>query len=113
MGKPNFLGEFEIIVLASLVRLGDDAYGVSIIDDIESRADRSVSIGALYSTLSRLEKKGYTRAQMGEATPQRGGRAKKYYAITAEGQAQLERSARILSRMLGDLPHWPDGVPAP
>jgi PadR family transcriptional regulator, regulatory protein PadR len=107
MGKTQFLGEFEMIVMAALVRLGDNAYGVSIIAEIEKRAGRKVSIGALYATLSRLEQKKYVRARMGEATAERGGRAKKYFRTTAEGQAQLDKSIRALQQMLGDLNIWP------
>ncbi|NHK26769.1 PadR family transcriptional regulator [Parvularcula flava] len=107
----NYLGEFEIIVLAALVRLGDDAYGVSINDEIESRTGRTSSVGALYTTLSRLSAKGYVRSRLGEATPQRGGRAKKYFEITSEGLASLEQSARVLHGMLGGIAGWPQKAP--
>lgn len=110
MSNTKFLGEFEIIVMAALVRLGENAYGVSIIAEIENRAERKVSIGALYATLSRLEEKKYVRARMGEATAERGGRAKKYFQITALGQAQLDKSVRALQKMLGDLDVWPAGA---
>ena len=109
MSKSKFLGEFEIIVLAALIRLGDEAYGVSIINEIETRAERSVSIGALYSTLNRLEKKNYVVTRMGEATAERGGRAKRYFNITDEGQKQLDKSLRIFHRMFDGLTAWPKG----
>lgn len=112
MSKSKFLGEFEIIVLAALLRLGEDAYGVSIINEIETRADRAVTIGALYSTLTRLEKKDYVQGRMGEATAERGGRAKRYFKITAEGQRQLDKSVRVLQQMLQGLPGLPMGVTA-
>lgn len=108
MRKSKNLGEFEILVLAALVRLGTDAYGVSIRREIEERAGRSVSVGALYSTLSRLEEKGYVASRMGEATAARGGRAKRYYSIRGEGQAQLEKSAAALGKMLSGLGPWPE-----
>ncbi len=107
MGRTKNLGEFEILVLAALVRQGSDAYGVTIRKEIEERAARSVSIGALYSTLSRLEEKGYVTSRVGEATRERGGRAKRHYAIKAEGQAQLEKSIRALGSMLKGLDPWP------
>ena len=106
MRKVKNLGEFEIIVLAALIRLGDDAYGVSIRREIETRSGRKTSVGALYATLSRLEEKGYVSCRVGEATPERGGRAKHYYAATAAGRAQLERSIAMLNAMLRGLPKW-------
>lgn len=100
------LGEFEILVLAALIRLDDQAYGVAILREIESRSGRSVSLGSLYPTLARLEKKGYVRSRMGEATPVRGGRAKRYYALTAAGARALEESLQVLSAMASGLPGW-------
>ncbi len=107
MSRIKNLGEFEILVLAALIRLGPDAYGVTIRKEIEKRASRSVSIGALYSTLSRLEEKRYVASRVGEATSERGGRAKRHYVIKAEGQAQLEKSIRALGSMLKGLDPWP------
>lgn len=106
MSKTKSLGEFEIMVLAALLRLGDDAYGVSILNEIETRSGRAVSIGGLYPTLARLEKKGLVSSEMGEGTPVRGGRAKRYYQITGEGAARLERSLQVMSSMLAGLPGW-------
>ncbi len=106
MSKSKFLGEFEIVVLAALTSLGEDAYGIAIINHIEERTDRSVAVGALYATLARLEKKQYVNSSVGEATPQRGGRAKRYYRLTALGQKQLQRSANMLSTMLSDVDGW-------
>jgi len=107
--QSKFLGEFEIVVLASLLRLGDDAYGVSVIKEIEERIGRLVSIGAVYSTLSRLEKKSYVTTRTGEPTAERGGRAKRYFKITAEGQYQLNKSALALHRALDGLSVLPGG----
>lgn len=106
MSKSKFLGEFEILVLAALLHVGKDAYGVSIMNEIKERANRSVSIGALYATLSRLEEKNYVSSTMGEATAERGGRAKRYYKITPSGQAQLKRSTHMLHSMLTGIPGW-------
>jgi len=110
MSKSKFLGEFEIVVLAALLQLGDEAYGVSILREIEKRADRAVSIGALYSTLNRLEKKEYVKSHMGEATLERGGRAKRYFKITSTGQQQLDKSLKSLHQMLDGLQLWPSGA---
>ncbi len=109
MSKSKYLGEFEILVLAALTRLGDDAYGIAIINEISMQADRDVSIGALYATLARLETKGYVTSRMGEATPERGGRAKRYYELTADGRRQLDRSVKMLASMLTGLPGWAPG----
>lgn len=110
--KDKNLGEFEILVLAALVRLGTDAYGVSIRQEIETRTGRPVSVGALYATLSRMEEKGYVASRMGEATPERGGRAKRHYVIKAEGQAQLEKSIFALGKMLKGIKPWPESLRA-
>lgn len=79
------LGEFEYLLLTAAVRLGEDAYGAAIRQEIESTTERRCSIGALYTTLDRLEAKGLLETWMGDATPQRGGRAKRMVRVTAEG----------------------------
>jgi len=108
MRKQKNLGEFEMLVLAALVRLGADAYGVTIRREIEERTGRTVSVGALYSTLARLEEKNYVASRVGEATAERGGRAKRFYDINAEGKAQLERSVTALGAMLKGVSPWPE-----
>jgi PadR family transcriptional regulator, regulatory protein PadR len=79
------LGEFEYLLLTAAVRLGDDAYGAAIREAIEHATGRRCSIGALYTTLDRLERKGLLKTWMGEATPQRGGRAKRMVRVTSKG----------------------------
>jgi PadR family transcriptional regulator PadR len=79
------LGEFEYLLLTAAARLGDDAYGAAIREAIEAATGRRCSIGALYTTLDRLEKKGLLKTWMGEATSQRGGRAKRMVRVTAKG----------------------------
>lgn len=108
MSKTKNLGEFEILVLAALVRLGANAYGVTIRRQIEERAGRDVSVGALYATLSRLEQKGYVSSRIGEATAERGGRAKRHYVINAAGKEQLDKSALALGNMLEGIGRWPE-----
>lgn len=93
------MGEFEQIVLLSLLRLDNDAYGMQAQQEIEERTGRDVSIGALYRTLARLERKGYVAHRMGEPTAERGGRAKKYFRVTARGREALARSRNALSNM--------------
>lgn len=79
------LGEFEYLLIAAAVRLGDDAYGAAIRQEIEDTTKRRCSIGALYTTLDRLEAKGLLKTRMGERTAQRGGRAKRMVQVTAKG----------------------------
>ena len=85
----GFIGEFEELVLLTIATLGKDAYGVAIKEQIEQRADRSISTGALHSTISRLEDKGYLTSYMGEATAKRGGRKKRYFELTADAKQAL------------------------
>lgn len=79
------LGEFEYLLITAAAGLGDNAYGVSIREEIEATAGRKCSLGALYTTIDRLEKKGLLRTWMGEATSERGGRAKRMVRVTPGG----------------------------
>jgi PadR family transcriptional regulator PadR len=79
------LGEFEYLLLTAAIRLGDQAYGAAIRQEIETATHRRCSVGALYTTLDRLETKGLLKTWMGDATPQRGGRAKRMVHVTAKG----------------------------
>lgn len=97
------LGEFEQLVLLALVRLGAEAYGVAIRDEIEMQTSRDVTLGAVYTTLLRLENKGYVSSRLGEPSPQRGGRRKKFYRPEAEGRRVLVASLRALRRMTRGL----------
>ena len=80
------LGEFEELFLLTIAALGPEAYGVQIQRDIEARCRRSVSIGALHSTITRLEEKGFLTSWTGGATSERGGRSKRYYEVTNAGK---------------------------
>ncbi len=81
------LGEFEYLLITAAARLGDDAYGAAMREEIESTTGRRCSIGALYTTVDRLESKGLVETWMGEATAQRGGRAKRMVRVTPRGVA--------------------------
>jgi PadR family transcriptional regulator len=85
------LGDFEQLILFALVRLGPDAYGVTIRGEIEARAGRTISPGALYTALDRLEKRGLVSSRLGEPTPQRGGKRKRLYAVQPAGERALAR----------------------
>ncbi|HEY7233075.1 MAG TPA: helix-turn-helix transcriptional regulator [Gemmatimonadaceae bacterium] len=97
------LGEFEQLVLLAVLREGEDAYGVPIRRAIVDRSGRDVSLAAVYKTLTRLEEKGLVAARVGEPTPERGGRRKRYYSITAAGQRSLHQSVDVLRRMARGL----------
>jgi len=99
-----YLGEFELLVLLAILRLEEDAYGVTIRDAIARDTSREVTLGAIYKTLGRLEDKQYVAARLGDPTPQRGGRRKKLYRLGPLGQKALRQSVadlRRLSRGLG------------
>src|SRR5215813_7003584 len=94
------LGDFEQIVLLAILRLGDKAYGVTIRREIAAHTERDPSPGALYTTLDRLEEKGLVSSRFGDPTPQRGGRAKRYFTVSAKGVAALVRAQRSYQRLL-------------
>jgi PadR family transcriptional regulator, regulatory protein PadR len=85
----GYLGEFEELVLLTVASLGEGAYGVSIKTDIESRAGRNISIGALHATISRLEEKGFLKSWLGDPTQERGGRRKRFFVVTHDGKVAL------------------------
>ncbi len=101
--KNTYLGEFEEIVLLAVARLGNNAYGVTIRQTVEDVARRSTSIGAIYTTLERLEEKGFVSSRQGESTPERGGRAKRYFKIEGAGVRALDDAEQVRNRLRGQL----------
>lgn len=99
MAQDKFIGELEHMVLLAVLQLKEQAYGTQIRQYLADTVGRDLSIGALYTTLERLEQKGLLTGRLGEATAERGGRAKKYFAITAEGQQALSRSKQAFDRL--------------
>ena len=97
--KEKYLGEFEQMILLAVVRLDHHAYGSTIRQLLAQEIKRDVTIGALYTTLDRLEKKGLVTSTLGEATSERGGRAKKYFRVSADGQRALKRSKDALTHL--------------
>jgi PadR family transcriptional regulator len=97
------LGDFEQLVLLGVLRLDRDTYGAAIRQEIHERSGRDVSINAVYTTLDRLEAKGFLRSRTGEPTPQRGGRRRKFYALTAGGVAALRQAYRAFTAMADGL----------
>lgn len=102
--KKYQVGEFEEIVMLTVGVLFDEAYGVSIKKEIESRLSRKVSVGALQSALRRLEEKGYLKAREGEATEERAGRPKKYFQITAYGRRAMEYTRNTRNELWSAIP---------
>ncbi len=98
--KLNYLGEFEELVLLAILRLDKNAYGVSIRSEIERQTERLTSAGAVYTTLGRLEKKNYISSWEGEATTERGGRAKRYFQIESSGAEALRQAMSARKRLL-------------
>lgn len=102
--KKYQLGEFEEIVMLTVGVLYDEAYGVSIKKEIETRLKRGVSVGALQTALKRLEAKGYLKSREGEATEERAGRPKKYFTITAYGRRALEHAKNTREELWSAIP---------
>ena len=101
---PHTLGEFEQLILMALMRLGPGAYGVTIRAEIEARARRAVAAGALYTALSRMEKRGLVSSRLGEPTPERGGKRKRLYTVQPAGERALARvyeSLRLMASGMG------------
>ena len=86
------LGELELLVLLAVQRLDDDAYGIRVLEELDRTAQRKLTRGTIYATLQRLEDKALLRSKLGEATAERGGRAKRYYRVSASGLDSLRRS---------------------
>lgn len=98
------ISDTELLILLALIRLAPEAYGVPIAREIEERGKRNIALGSVYAALERLEKKGLVRSELGDATAERGGRAKRYFHITAKGLRETRATRESLIRM------W-DGVP--
>ena len=97
------LGDFEQLVLFGVLRLGDRAYGAAIRLEIHERSGRDVSISAVYTTLDRLESKGFLRSWVGEPTAQRGGRRRKFYELRPQGVLALKHAYRAFTAMADGL----------
>ena len=102
--KKYQLGEFEEIVILTVAILNHDAYGVSIKKEIESRLNRSVSVGALQTALKRMEDKGYLKSREGEGTQERAGRPKRYYQVTVFGKKAMESTRDTRNELWKAIP---------
>lgn len=104
MGKREFLGGFELLVLLALIRLDDEAYGVPIAQAIEESSGRDVALGSVYITLERLERKALVSSRLGEPTAERGGRAKTYFRITAKGLREVRQARKTYINLWQGVP---------
>jgi PadR family transcriptional regulator, regulatory protein PadR len=104
MAKGESLGEFEHLVLLAVLRLNEGAYGMRIRQEIHERTGRDVAIGAVYTTLDRMAEKGLVTSTVGDPTPERGGRARRFFRVTPDAVALLNRARRDLASMAEGLP---------
>jgi DNA-binding PadR family transcriptional regulator len=111
MGSRSNLGAFDLMILLALMRLGDGAYGVPISREIEETSGRVVALATLYATLTRLEKKGLVSSRLGEPSAERGGRAKKYFRVTARGLREVRDAQRVFTSLWTGIPKL-EGGPA-
>ena len=96
-------GEFEMLLMLAVLRLGGDAYGVTIREELENETSRTITLGTVYKTLGRLEDKGYLRSRVGAPVAERGGRRKKLYELSPSGLTAVQRSLADLRSMLRGL----------
>lgn len=104
--KGTNLGEFEELLLLIVLILQDEAYMLRIKDEIKNQINRSISMGALHTTLSRLEKKDFLKSEMGGATKERGGRRKRIYELTADGKTALNEVRELRANLWNQVPSF-------
>ena len=111
MPRPNdALSNFELMVMLAVIRLESSAYGVPIAEEIESHRGKAVSIGSVYAALERLEAKGFVNSELGESTAERGGRAKRYFRVTAKGLREVRAAQRVFTSLWSGIPKLKGGV---
>jgi DNA-binding PadR family transcriptional regulator len=104
MKNRAYLGEFELMLLLAITHLGEDAYGIPISRELERHRGKDVSVGSVYAALERLEAKGLVNSNLGDPTPERGGKAKRFFRITKEGLRQVHETRRVLTRLWQAIP---------
>lgn len=104
MTDRSYLGEFELMILLAVIQLGEGAYGVPICRELEAHRGHNVSVGSVYAALERMEAKGLVSSTLGDPTPERGGKAKRYFGITKEGLRQVHETRRVLTRLWKTIP---------
>ena len=104
MAERSYLGELELMILLSVVGLGEEAYGVPISREIEKHVGRDVSLASVYAALERLAARGLVASRLGDPTPERGGKARRYFRVTKVGLRQMQETRRVLQKMWRSLP---------
>lgn len=104
--KGTNLGEFEELVLLTIAALVSEAYSVGICDELEKRTGRATKLGVVHAVLNRLEEKGYVKSSLGEATSVRGGKRKRFYAVTSAGKAALLKSKEVRDQLWSLIPEF-------
>ena len=110
MERRVTLGAFDLMIMLALIRLGEPAYGVPISREIEDASGRVVAVATLYAALARLEKKGLIASKLGEPTAERGGRAKRYFRVTAKGLREVRDTQRVFTSLWQGIPKPKGGV---
>jgi PadR family transcriptional regulator PadR len=104
MAERSNLGELELMILLTVINLGEEAYGVPISREIEKHLGRDVSLGSVYAALERLAARGLVASRLGDSTPERGGKARRYFRVTKVGLRQMQETRRVLQQMWRSLP---------
>jgi PadR family transcriptional regulator, regulatory protein PadR len=105
----DYLTDFELMILLSILRVGDEAYGVPIAREMETTGGRTVVLSAVYAALERLEENGLVSSSLGEPTPERGGRAKRFFRVTPAGLKSVRQARRALTQLWTGLPQLEGG----
>jgi PadR family transcriptional regulator len=111
MSERSYLGELELMLLLAVIHLGEEAYGVPISRELEKHRGKDVAVGSVYAALERLETKGLVISMLGDPTPERGGKAKRFFRITKEGLRQVHETRRVLMRLWKTIPDLRMDVP--
>jgi len=104
MPHRSYLGEFELMILLAVIRLGDDAYGVPISKELLETTGRDAALGSVYAALDRLEQKDLVSSTLGDPTPERGGRAKRYFRVTSKGMREAKITKKALISLWRGIP---------
>jgi DNA-binding PadR family transcriptional regulator len=105
----DYLTDFELMILLAILRIGDEAYGVPIAREIQETGRRTVMLGAVYAALDRLENNGLVTSTIGDPTPERGGRAKRFFRLTPAGLTAVRQTQRALTKLWANLPQLKGG----
>lgn len=110
MPRGDYLGEFEQLVMLAVARLADQAYGMAIVEELQRRTGKEAAVASVYAALDRLERRSFVSSMVGAPTPERGGRAKRFFSLEPAGTYALRRSRAALDSMWDGLDLGPDGV---